>query len=119
MGSLGVVDFHPIGNHFKHLADPIKQVSIQQLRSKGPVKALHISVLGWFSWLDVVQGNSIVFAPINQCCGNQFRTVIDADLFGKGLRLPLRNTLAGAPWQVSVPSGSTPSTPACDSMGAL
>ena len=56
----------------------LKLVHVQPFMSSGTIKSFDISVLCWFSWLNVKQGYVVPTRPVHQHLAQIFRAIITA-----------------------------------------
>ena len=76
------------------LFDAVDDVLVQPFVPDRADVALDVSVLLRLAWLDVRQGDAVLFSPIQQRGTDLFRAVIHAD--GLGLALPLDDVVQAA-----------------------
>ena len=79
MGPLAVVDSQPGVREGAQLRDRFKEVRVQHLGSIASIEALDVRVLVRLSWLDVVRGDAVFCAPVDEGLRGEFGAVVDAD----------------------------------------
>lgn len=76
MGPLAVVDPEPGVGEGTQLRDRLKEVRIQHLGSVAPVETFDVRVLVRLSWLDVVRGDDVFCAPVDEGLRREFGVVV-------------------------------------------
>ena len=78
MGPLAVVDPEPGVGKGAQLRDRLEEVRIQHLGSVASVETFDVRVLVRLSWLNVVRGDAVFRAPVDEGLRGEFWTVVDA-----------------------------------------
>lgn len=66
MRPFAVVDWQPPVRDLLHLAECVKGVRVQHLRSKRPIESLDVRVLIGSAWLNVVLRQAVFRTPIDE-----------------------------------------------------
>ena len=76
VGSFIVVHPEPLCGQVLCVMDAFKIMHVQPFVARCSIETFDIGVLGWFSGLDVEQGNSMLVGPRLHCLGDVFRPVV-------------------------------------------
>lgn len=79
--ALFIVGDDPVVDDVAHLAQGAEEVGVEDFVSKGAIESLDVGVLGWLAGLDVMKTNSIALTSGNEFERDEFRAVINPDLF--------------------------------------
>lgn len=74
-----VVFLHPFFSLYLHLYNIFKQVSVQDILTEGTVKALDITVLHRSAWLNILQFDVLICAPLSEFFAQKFRAIFTSD----------------------------------------
>ena len=73
-----VVTAQPFIGELLHLADVVKDIEVQNLVAVAAIEPLNERVLIGFAWLDVQQGNALLFAPTLKQAGGKLWPIVGA-----------------------------------------
>ena len=77
MGPLAVVDLEPRDGDRPQLRDRFEEMRVEHFGPVAPVETFDVRVLIGFARLDVVHGDAVVGAPVDEGLGGEFRAVVD------------------------------------------
>ena len=76
MRSSQVIFFHPFGCQLPHLFQVKEEVCVEDRFPINAIKAFNVAVLHWLSWLDILDFNLSVVAPLVEYGSGKFGAVI-------------------------------------------
>ena len=86
MRPLLVVRDEPALGQCADLRKRLEEIYIKDLRTIAAVEALDEGVLVWLAWLDVVDRNAPLLAPVDKSLGHELGTVVDPDRGGPAMQ---------------------------------
>jgi hypothetical protein len=77
-----VVADEPLMDVFAHFGERAREVGVERFVAEAAVEPVDVAVLHGTPGLDVMEVDVMIFTPGDELGRDEFRTAVDADLFG-------------------------------------